>query len=78
MATLLVRGCLYGAPLALDVQPHHVVLDMCAAPGSKTTQMMEIIDQSLLASPDEHNNGLVVANDADMTGLICWYTRPAE
>ena len=30
-------------PLALDVQPHHLVLDMCAAPGSKTTQMMEII-----------------------------------
>ena len=53
-------------PLALDVQPHHLVLDMCAAPGSKTTQMMEIIDQSLIASPGgEHNNGLVVANDAD-------------
>lgn len=22
-------------PLFLDVEPHHVVLDMCAAPGSK-------------------------------------------
>ena len=33
-------------PLALDVKPHHVVLDMCAAPGSKTTQMMEIIQRS--------------------------------
>ena len=25
--------------LLLDVQPHHVVLDMCAAPGSKTAQV---------------------------------------
>lgn len=26
-------------PLALDVSPHHKCLDMCAAPGSKTTQV---------------------------------------
>jgi multisite-specific tRNA:(cytosine-C5)-methyltransferase len=26
-------------PLALNVSPHHKCLDMCAAPGSKTTQV---------------------------------------
>jgi hypothetical protein len=29
-------------PLALNVQPHHRCLDMCAAPGSKTTQILEV------------------------------------
>ena len=28
-------------PLVLDVKPHHKVLDMCAAPGSKTGQLIE-------------------------------------
>lgn len=26
-------------PLALNVSPHHKCLDMCAAPGSKTSQV---------------------------------------
>ncbi|KAF3929779.1 hypothetical protein ABW19_dt0206487 [Dactylella cylindrospora] len=30
-------------PLLLDVQPHHTVLDMCAAPGSKTAQLIEAV-----------------------------------
>ncbi|EEB07022.2 tRNA (cytosine-5-)-methyltransferase [Schizosaccharomyces japonicus yFS275] len=30
-------------PLFLDFEPHHVVLDMCAAPGSKTAQLIEAI-----------------------------------
>lgn len=30
-------------PLFLDVQPQHTVLDMCAAPGSKTTQIIEFL-----------------------------------
>jgi len=30
-------------PLLLDVKPEHWVLDMCAAPGSKTAQLMEAI-----------------------------------
>lgn len=30
-------------PLLLDIQPHHVVLDMCAAPGSKTAQLIEML-----------------------------------
>lgn len=30
-------------PLFLDVRPHHRVLDMCAAPGSKTAQLLEAL-----------------------------------
>lgn len=30
-------------PLLLDVQPHHAVLDLCAAPGSKSAQLIELI-----------------------------------
>jgi len=52
-------------PLFLDIQPSDMILDMCAAPGSKTSQMLEII----LASSSEkkliHMTGGVVANDAD-------------
>lgn len=28
-------------PLFLDIEPHHRVLDMCAAPGSKSAQILE-------------------------------------
>ena len=47
-------------PLFLDVQPHHRVLDMCAAPGSKTAQLLEMLHASG-AEP----GGVVIANDAD-------------
>lgn len=30
-------------PLFLDVKPHHKVLDTCAAPGSKSSQILEAI-----------------------------------
>ncbi|GMY11395.1 tRNA (cytosine(34)-C(5))-methyltransferase-like [Fagus crenata] len=51
-------------PLFLDVRPDHFVLDMCAAPGSKTFQLLEIIHRSTKAGslPD----GMVVANDLDV------------
>lgn len=45
--------------LFLDVQPAQRVLDMCASPGSKTTQ---VIDFLLSASG---SNGMVIANDLD-------------
>ncbi|ORX99070.1 S-adenosyl-L-methionine-dependent methyltransferase [Basidiobolus meristosporus CBS 931.73] len=50
-------------PLLLDVQPHHWVMDMCAAPGSKTAQLLEAIH----ANDQEGTipSGLVLANDAD-------------
>jgi tRNA (cytosine49-C5)-methyltransferase len=40
-------------PLVLDPKPGDIVLDMCAAPGSKTTQMAVMMK----------NEGLIVAND---------------
>ncbi|KAF8012245.1 hypothetical protein BT93_I0394 [Corymbia citriodora subsp. variegata] len=48
-------------PLLLDISPEHFVLDMCAAPGSKTYQMLEIMNQSTNSRllPE----GLIVAND---------------
>merc|ERR1719495_2615591 len=48
-------------PLVLDVKPHHKVLDMCAAPGSKTAQLIESLHQEEGVLP----TGIVVANDAD-------------
>jgi len=48
-------------PLYLQIQPNDAVLDMCAAPGSKTSQMLEMIYQQ-----GKHlGNGCVIANDAD-------------
>ncbi|CAO3611220.1 unnamed protein product [Cunninghamella echinulata] len=50
-------------PLLMDIKPHQWVLDMCAAPGSKTSQIVEAIHAN-----DKHKElpyGLVVANDAD-------------
>ncbi|XP_025200507.1 tRNA (cytosine(34)-C(5))-methyltransferase [Melanaphis sacchari] len=47
-------------PLLLDVKPSDKVLDMCAAPGSKTAQLIEALYSGSNSSvPD----GLVMAND---------------
>ncbi|KAH8273510.1 hypothetical protein KR018_009055 [Drosophila ironensis] len=50
-------------PIVLDVKPTDKVLDMCAAPGSKTAQLIE----ALHAAPEEHKipPGFVLANDVD-------------
>lgn len=40
----------------LDIQPDHSVMDMCAAPGSKTCQILEKLNQG---------KGFVLANDSD-------------
>uniref|UniRef100_A0A6B2KZ76 SAM-dependent MTase RsmB/NOP-type domain-containing protein n=1 Tax=Arcella intermedia TaxID=1963864 RepID=A0A6B2KZ76_9EUKA len=50
--------------LLLDVQPHHKILDICAAPGSKTQQIIEMLHFPL-KSPAEIPSGFVIANDAD-------------
>lgn len=55
-------------PLFLDVEPSHLVLDMCAAPGSKTAQLIEALHSPASVSPisyDAMPKGLVVANDSD-------------
>ena len=49
-------------PLMLDVQVGDRVLDMCAAPGSKTFQMLEAIHKN---GVDKMTSGLVMANDVD-------------
>ncbi|KAG2635622.1 hypothetical protein PVAP13_2NG400100 [Panicum virgatum] len=51
-------------PLFLNVQPDHHILDMCAAPGSKTFQLLEMIHQS--TKPALLPSALVVANDVDV------------
>ncbi|SCV69372.1 BQ2448_2392 [Microbotryum intermedium] len=51
-------------PLLLDVQPHHRVLDMCAAPGSKTVQLLEALIGSDKDAVDK-SAGLLIANDSD-------------
>ncbi|GKV18671.1 hypothetical protein SLEP1_g29017 [Rubroshorea leprosula] len=51
-------------PLFLDVHPDHLVLDMCAAPGSKTFQLLEIMHHS--TKPQLLPGGMVIANDLDI------------
>mmetsp|Transcript_17368 Transcript_17368/g.36296 ORF Transcript_17368/g.36296 Transcript_17368/m.36296 type:complete len:887 (+) Transcript_17368:176-2836(+) len=52
-------------PIVLDPKPHHVVLDMAAAPGSKTSQLLEIVN--LPSDKDCYEpKGCVVANDSDV------------
>ncbi|PVU98827.1 hypothetical protein BB560_005600 [Smittium megazygosporum] len=50
-------------PLLLDVKPHHYVLDMCAAPGSKTAQILELLHFDLPEA--EIPDGVVIANDSN-------------
>ncbi|CAL1544176.1 unnamed protein product [Lymnaea stagnalis] len=50
-------------PLVLDVKSHHKILDMCAAPGSKTAQLIEYLHST--CQPGEIPSGYVIANDTD-------------
>lgn len=49
--------------LALEIQSHHHILDMCAAPGSKTEQLLSLLYSS--NQSDGEMAGMVVANDSD-------------
>ncbi|KAG6923372.1 NOP2/Sun RNA methyltransferase family member 2 [Chelydra serpentina] len=49
-------------PLLLNVNPHHKILDMCAAPGSKTAQLIEMLHADMNVPFPE---GFVIANDID-------------
>lgn len=46
-------------PIVLDPQPGDRVLDLCAAPGSKTTQISQAMD----------NRGLVIANEPSLARI---------
>jgi len=52
-------------PLLLDVKPHHKIYDACAAPGSKTAQLLEFGLKELHGKNVTLNPGFVIANDAD-------------
>jgi len=46
-------------PVVLDPQPGELVLDLCAAPGSKTTQIAQYMQ----------NTGIIIANDVQIDRL---------
>lgn len=50
--------------LFLDVKPDHYILDMCSAPGSKTSQIIEILQMNQVIT-GEYPKGFVIANDLD-------------
>ncbi|RHY26043.1 hypothetical protein DYB32_007910, partial [Aphanomyces invadans] len=52
-------------PLVLGVESHHKVLDMCAAPGSKTSQLLESLHDEE-SKTGKMPTGLIVANDIDI------------
>ncbi|XP_034016937.1 RNA cytosine C(5)-methyltransferase NSUN2 [Thalassophryne amazonica] len=49
-------------PLLLKIEPQHKILDMCAAPGSKTAQLIEMLHADMEVPFPE---GFVIANDVD-------------
>jgi len=50
-------------PLFLGVEPDHMVLDLCAAPGSKTSQMLEIMHWPQDGKATRAPKGMVLANE---------------
>ncbi|CDO68595.1 hypothetical protein BN946_scf184996.g26 [Trametes cinnabarina] len=52
-------------PLFLEVEPHHRVIDMCAAPGSKTAQLLEALHANDTLTSSSIPSGLLIANDSD-------------
>ncbi|RPD68357.1 S-adenosyl-L-methionine-dependent methyltransferase [Lentinus tigrinus ALCF2SS1-7] len=52
-------------PLFLEVEPHHRVMDMCAAPGSKTAQLLEALHAHDTITSSSIPSGLLIANDSD-------------
>jgi len=50
---------------ALKIEPHHVVLDLCAAPGSKTLQLLDAMHSCEPSVPA----GVLVANDLKVVRL---------
>jgi 16S rRNA C967 or C1407 C5-methylase (RsmB/RsmF family) len=57
-------------PLLLDVAPGQRILDLCAAPGSKTAQILDLVASRSLNQKDAALSTLLVANDVDRKR--CW------
>ena len=51
-------------PVVLNAKEGMSVLDMCAAPGSKTCQLLEVVG-GFTCKTEFEPHGYVVANDAD-------------
>jgi len=47
----------------LDIQSHHIILDMCASPGSKTGQVLEALHSAEIGKMP---TGCVIANEPDV------------
>ncbi len=60
-------------PLFMDVRTDHLVLDMCAAPGSKTAQLVEAMHGDAISGGATTPRGLVIANDADQQRAYMLY-----
>lgn len=58
-------------PILLGVEPGHRVLDMCAAPGSKTSQILErmLLTDAVAAGGSQEADGVVVANDVNFSRI---------
>lgn len=61
-------------PLFMDIHPDHLVLDMCAAPGSKSSQILDFLACSKMEKHSNNserdcpflNSGGLIANDIDV------------
>ena len=65
----------------LNIAPNHLVLDMCAAPGSKTFQLLEMMHSaSSNNQTGDLPTGFVIANDVDMKrcNLLTHQTKRAN
>ncbi|CDI73817.1 hypothetical protein, conserved [Eimeria praecox] len=45
--------------LFLDIQPHHLVLDMCSSPGSKTSEMLDMLQWNARLCESKERGGTV-------------------
>ena len=64
-------------PLLMDVKPGMVVLDMCAAPGSKSAQLMELVHggeeermEAIAAKRESKNNAETEKNGVNMSEMF--------
>ena len=57
-------------PCFLDVHPDHFVLDLCAAPGSKTSQLLEAVRRIASCGPLTFHHG----GHCDGATLHCAYS----
>eukprot|EP00916_Digyalum_oweni_P016781 GHVL01027496.1.p1 GENE.GHVL01027496.1~~GHVL01027496.1.p1 ORF type:complete len:495 (-),score=118.77 GHVL01027496.1:449-1900(-) len=68
-------------PIMLDLKSDQTVLDMCASPGSKSAQIVEIMQKNYkLSNPSDerplrYSTGCVVANDIDIQRVALPLTR---